>query len=68
MKALVLALLTTTLLAACGVTAQDEPQPLTTSTADPAATPTLTQRPDRTTSSSPTPTPTTTPPHPSTGP
>lgn len=68
MKALAPALLTAVLLCGCGVTAQDEPQPLTTSTAGPAATPTLTQRPDRTTPSSPSPTPTTTPPHSSTSP
>ncbi|MCE6996040.1 hypothetical protein LZG04_14685 [Saccharothrix sp. S26] len=34
------------LVSRCGVTTQDEPQPLVTSTANPVPTPTLTQRPD----------------------
>ncbi|GAA0248712.1 hypothetical protein GCM10010492_55790 [Saccharothrix mutabilis subsp. mutabilis] len=42
-------------LTACGVTAQDEPQPLTTSPAGPAPTPTLTRRPDPSTTPSSTP-------------
>ncbi|MEU6153425.1 hypothetical protein ABZ816_25825 [Actinosynnema sp. NPDC047251] len=46
-------------LTGCGVTAQDEPTPLVTSSGGPVATPTLTQRPDPP-SSSPTTTTTTT--------
>lgn len=49
-RVLVLPLAAVVLLAGCGVTAQDEPQPLVTSTVNPAPTPTLTQRPDPTTS------------------
>ena len=48
------------LLTGCGVTAQDQPQPLVTSPVNPAPTPTLTQRPDPTTSSTATPTTTAT--------
>ncbi|WP_033440378.1 hypothetical protein [Saccharothrix sp. NRRL B-16314] len=40
------------LLTSCGVTTEDDPRPLVTSTANPLPTPTLTQRPDPTTSSS----------------
>lgn len=37
-------------LTACGVTTQNEPRPLTNPTVAPAPTPTVTQRPDSTTS------------------
>ncbi|WP_158853469.1 hypothetical protein [Saccharothrix deserti] len=53
-------LMSTALLTACGVTSQDEPQPLVTSTAPLDATPTLTQRPDPPTSTSTPPTTTAT--------
>lgn len=43
---LVAAAVATALLTGCGVTPQDEPQPLVTSTATLDPTPTLTQRPD----------------------
>ncbi|MFD7660220.1 hypothetical protein ACFV4N_40105 [Actinosynnema sp. NPDC059797] len=48
-SALGLLALVASLLTGCGVTAQDEPQPLVTSQVVPAPTPTLTQRPDPTT-------------------
>ncbi|NUT48226.1 MAG: hypothetical protein HOV94_13090 [Saccharothrix sp.] len=46
-------LLACVLPAACGVTAEEEPRPLTTSTVFPAPTPTVTQRPDPTSPTSP---------------
>ncbi|MFE9748896.1 hypothetical protein ACFYOT_28660 [Saccharothrix saharensis] len=52
MKVALVVLALCALVGGCGVTTQDEPQPLVTSTANPVPTPTLTQRPDPTTSSS----------------
>lgn len=53
-------LLSCLLTSGCGVTTQDRPVPLVTSSVEPAATPTLTQRPDPSSSSSTPPPPTTT--------